>query len=76
MKTLKHFALSLALILIFAVSALAGDIYIPAPPPPPPDPSSMTTPGVIDTPAKASETPTDSAALAALNLLQTLLTVF
>ena len=78
MKRLKLLSIASALTFMLATSALAGDIWIPGPPPPPPDPSAsaasvdVATPGDIHLPGAPSNSVTDTA----LNLLQTLLTVF
>ena len=78
MKKLQQFGITVVLSLIVATSAYAGDIYIGKTPPPPPDPSAaaaagdIATPGDIHLPGAPSNSVTDTA----LNLLQTLLTVF
>ena len=76
MKKLERLSMAVALTIMLAGSALAGDIDIPAPPPPPS--ASATTPGDIETP-RETQNPnvlSDSATEAALNLLQSMLSVF
>ena len=75
MKKLERLSMAVALTIMLAGSAFAGDIYIPAPPP---DSSSATMPGDIETP-RETQNPnvlSDSATEAALNLLQSMLSVF
>jgi hypothetical protein len=72
MKRTKYLMSASVLIFVLSVSALAGIIECPAPPPPPPAPASATAPGDIHIPGS----PSDSATVAALNLLQNLLSVF
>ena len=69
MKTLRKLAATLILMLLFNAAALGGIIDTPAPPP---APASTTIPGDIHIPGA----PSDSATVAALNLLQNLLSVF
>ena len=78
MTTLRYLTSSLALILILAVSAIAGDIYIPAPPPPPSSSCSAVAAKDTATPGDiyVGKANSDSVADAALNLLQAFLTVF
>ena len=76
MEKLKHLTSALVLTLLLAVSSFGGIIECPAPPPPPAAPS---TPGDIWIPGDGHTpgSPSDSATIiAALNLLQSLLSVF
>ena len=83
MKTLKHLGMASMLTLVFTLPALAGEIHVPGPPPPEPPPgSSSAAPGQTETPGDAA-TPgiTQTPGLAsveevALNLLQSMLSVF
>jgi hypothetical protein len=81
MKRLQQLNIAVVLSLLFSVATFAGEIGMPkAPPPPPPGSSSTTTPGDIwiDTSA-ATQGPalaSDSAEGIALNLLQSILSVF
>ena len=78
MKTLKHLGMASMLTLVFTLPALAGEIHVPGPPPPEPPPGSSSpttpddpaTPGITQTPGLASVEEV------ALNLLQSMLSVF
>ena len=79
MKRLQQFSFAVVLTLLFSVSTFAGEIGMPKAPPPP-DSSAATTPGEIPIPA-AGQIPIgsispDSVAAVALNMLQTVLSVF
>ncbi len=81
MKKLQHLCMAAVFTLMLTTATLAGDIatggFTP-PPPPPPDGFSATTsgdtqtPGVVQNPEAISDPVTDIA----LNLLQTMLSVF
>jgi hypothetical protein len=79
MEKLTKLTIVVVLTLMLATSALAGDIGIPVVPPPPPAASSvLTTPGEMQIPGNTG-TPTassDSMTELALNLLQTVLSIF
>ncbi|HXD30138.1 MAG TPA: hypothetical protein VN643_03420 [Pyrinomonadaceae bacterium] len=78
MKKTLRFCLVSAFILVLTTATFAGEIQTGKAPPPPPDQQSATTPGEIDTgreipnPQEASDSVTDIA----LELLQTMLSVF
>jgi hypothetical protein len=76
MKKVKHLTSALVLILVLTVSSFGGIIECPAPPPPPP--AAPSTPGDIGMPGDGHNpgSPSDSATVAALNFLQSLLSVF
>jgi hypothetical protein len=78
MKKVKHLTSALVLILVLTLPSFGGIIDCPAPPPPPPAASLATEPGIRDTPGDIHlpGSPSDSATVAALNLLQRLLSVF
>ena len=78
MKTVKRLGVTSVLSIVLATATFAGEISTPKPVPPPPDASSAMTPGEISTghgiqnPQATSESVTDIA----LELLQTMLSVF
>jgi hypothetical protein len=73
MKTVRRFGVTSVFSLVLATATFAGEISTPkAPPPPPPAASSALTPGDIQNPQGASDSVTDIA----LQLLQTMLSVF
>jgi ABC-type sugar transport system substrate-binding protein len=80
MKKLRQLCLAGVFTLALTTATFAGDIAtggFTSPPPPPPDELSAITPG--DIPAGGIQNPqamNDSAAEFALNLLQTMLSVF
>jgi hypothetical protein len=74
MRTLKRVSLAVVLALMLGTSAMAGIIECPPAPEPPP-PSDQTT-GITDTPPSATQEPTDPVVMGALEVLQSLLTVF
>lgn len=79
MKRLQQLSIAIVLSLLFSVSTFAGDIGMPkAPPPPPSDTPSATTPVTIGRPGDilTGYASSDSVALTALGLLQTVLSVF
>lgn len=76
MKRLKQLSMAVVLTLMFALSAFAGDIQIPAPAPPPPGASSEMAPGEIHIGVNSPAAPGDSVTEVALNILQSLLSVF
>lgn len=77
MRKLRQFGIAAALILGLTGSAIAGDIWIPGAPPPPQSSSTTTTPGDIDMPGdKGAPTTSDSSFDVALNLLQSVLSIF
>lgn len=78
MKTFRRICAVNAFTLLLATTTFAGDIQTGAPSSPPPDGSSVMTPGDIAT-GEALQTPqatSDPVVDTALNLLQTLLSVF
>ncbi|MFN2493536.1 MAG: hypothetical protein ABR501_11720 [Pyrinomonadaceae bacterium] len=79
MKKLQQLCMAGVLTLMLTTATFAGDISTGgiAQPPPPPDQSSETTPGDISTPGiQTPQATSDSVADIALNLLQTMLSVF
>jgi len=79
MKTLRQLCVATVFTLLLMTSTFAGDIHTGIAQPPPPDESSAITPGDIDTPGRAIQNPqatSDSVVDIALNLLQTMLSVF
>ena len=78
MKKLKQLNLAVVVSLVLSVSALAGEIEIgKSSTPPPPAPSSATTPGEIWIPGEIQiGAPSDPITEVALNLLQTVLSIF
>jgi hypothetical protein len=78
MKKLQQLCLAGVLTFVLTTSTFAGDIHTGGmPQPPPPNQSSATTPGDIETPGiQNPQTTSDSVADFALNLLQTMLSVF
>ena len=73
MKSLRQLSAAVVLTFTLALPALAGEIQIPprTDPPPPPPSSSVTTDGDMQFPVAT----TDSVIIA-LNLLQSMLTLF
>lgn len=88
MKTLRQLCVALVLTLALTIPALAGEIQLPPAPPPPPqvatygEISTPGAPGTIDTPPGEIGTPpggasaVDPATVIALNLLQSVLSLF
>lgn len=75
MRKLRQLSMAVVLTLMLANAAFAGTIGTG--PEPPPEPPSATAPGIIDTPpSDAQPAPTDPVVDIALNLLQSLLSVF
>jgi hypothetical protein len=76
MKKLRQLCMAGVFTLALTTATFAGDIHTPgSPQPPPPDESSAIAPGDIATPGNPQST-SDSVADIALNLLQTMLSVF
>ena len=80
MKKLQQLCMAGVFTLVLTTATFAGDIAtgISQPPPPPPNESSAITPGGIET-GQGIQNPqaiSDSVADIALNLLQTMLSVF
>ena len=76
MKTLKHLGMASMLTLVFTLPVFAGEIDVPGPPPAPPPPSQMETPGDAATPGITQTPGLASVEEVALNLLQSMLSVF
>ena len=79
MKRLKQVCMAVVLTLLLSVLAIAGDIQIGAPSPPPNSAtSSATNPGDIQIPGEIEipGAPSDPITEVALNLLQTVLSIF
>ncbi len=76
MKRLEQLIMAVVLTLMFSLSGFAGDIQIPAPASLPPGASSEMAPGEIHIGGNNLNVPSDSATEVALNLLQSLLSVF
>ena len=75
MKTLRHLCAAVVLTLALVVSAAAGVISTGITPPPPPEPT-LQTDGTIHTGVAESEPEADAVAEIALNLLQSVLSLF
>jgi hypothetical protein len=78
MKKLRQFCIVSVFTLVLTTATFAGEIATGgAPQPPPPNQSSATTPGEISTPGiQSPQAMSDSVTDIALNLLQTMLSVF
>lgn len=80
MKKLKQLSMAVVVTLMLGVPAFAGEIEIgkTSSPPPPADSSSTTTPGEIQIPGNtgAPTASSDSMTELAMNLLQTVLSIF
>jgi hypothetical protein len=80
MKKLQHLCMSGVFTLVLSTAAFGGHIETPGvtpPPPPPPDELSAITPAHVETEGiPSSQAAGDSVTDIALNLLQTMLTVF
>ena len=83
MKTLRQLSVALVFALALTVPALAGDIETGKPQPPPSTPTAATSEGQIETTVAGQEetgssetTVADSATKIALNLLQSVLSLF
>ena len=77
MKTLKHLGMASMLTLVFTLPAFAGEIDVPGPAPaPPPHSASPTTPDDPATPGITQTPGLASVEEVALNLLQSMLSVF
>jgi hypothetical protein len=78
MKRLQQLSTAVVLSFLFSVSTLAGDIGMPKASPPPPDPSSATTPATkgASVDIGIGYGSSNSVALTALGLLQTVLSIF
>ena len=79
MRRLRQLSMALLLALMVSAPALAGIIGGPPAPAPPPEPSSMTAPGIIDTPPSGAQSvalATDPVIDIALNLLRGALSLF
>jgi len=70
--------MAFVLTLVLGTSAFAGEIWIPAPPPPPAASSETTLPSTtnVQSDARGTNSIGDSVSEAALNLLQTVLSLF
>lgn len=71
----KAFSVTL-LVLALASPAFAGWIHADATPPPPPPPTTITTEGVTQTEAESTSETADIVTEQALNLLESLLSLF
>ena len=78
MKNMKRLCLVGVFTLVLTTTSFAGDIQTGKAPPPPPDQPSATTPGQMDAPPAIQnrQGASDSIEDIALNLLQTMLSVF
>ena len=78
MRTLRQLSIALLLALVVSASAFAGIIDGPPAPAPPPEPPSATATGIIGAPpsAEAVTPATDPVVDVALNLLQSVLSLF
>ncbi len=77
MRRFRQLSMAVVLALMLANGAFAGSIGTP--PEPPPDPPSATATGITDTPPSGAQpvaAPTDPVVDVALNLMQTVLSVF
>lgn len=75
MKRLQQLSIAIVLSFLFSASTLAGDIGMPKASPPPPDPSSAAVPATVASMGTGYGS-SDSVALTALGLMQTVLSVF
>ena len=83
MKPLRQLCVALTFTLALAITTFAGEIHTTVAPPPPPSSQATTTEGDIQTTVAGQEetgsseaTTTDSATELALNLLQSVLSLF
>jgi hypothetical protein len=78
MRKLQQLCTAVVLTLMLTTGAFAGIIETPKAPPPPPASSSATSPGEIPIPGDMpiNSASSDSVELIALNLLQSVLSVF
>ena len=78
MKKLQQLCMAGVFTLVLTTATFAGDISTPgSPQPPPPSASSTLAPGDIETPGiQNPQATSDSVADFALNLLQTMLSLF
>jgi hypothetical protein len=78
MRRLRQLSMAVVLTLMLGTYALAGIIECPPAPAPPPEPSSVTATGIIETPPSAQPVApaTDPVVDVALNLMQTVLSLF
>ena len=76
MRKLKQVSLAVAIMLALSTGAMAGIIECPPAAPPPPEPPSITATGITDTPPAAQSEPTDPVIEFALNVLQSVLSLF
>lgn len=78
MKKLRQLCIASVFTLALTTATFAGEIQTPgSPQPPPPTQSSATTPGEISTPGiQSPQALSNSVADIALNLLQTMLSMF
>ena len=79
MRRLRQLSMAVVLTLMLGTYALAGIIECPPAPAPPPEPPSATAPGITDTPPSGEQpvaAPTDPVVDVALNLLQSVLSLF
>jgi hypothetical protein len=76
MKNLHQTGMAVVLTLTLATGAFAGIIDTPAAPPPPTSTTALDPPFGIATGASDHQTSENSFGMVALNLLQTMLTVF
>lgn len=78
MRRLQQLSMAVVLTLMLGTYALAGIIECPPAPAPPPEPSSVTATGIIETPPSAQPVaaPTDPVVDVALNLMQSVLSLF
>ena len=77
MRRLRQLSMAVVLTLMLGTYALAG--IIGSMPEPPPEPPSATAPGIIDTPPSGAQpvaAATDPVVDVALNLLQSVLSLF
>ena len=78
MRRLRQLSMAVLLTLMVSASAFAGIIDGPPAPAPPPEPPLATATGIIETPpsAEAVTPATDPVVDVALNLLQSVLSLF
>jgi hypothetical protein len=78
MRKLRLLSMAILLTLMLSTSGLAGIIETPPAPAPPPEPQQASSTGITDTPPSAAPvTPaTDPVVDVALNLLQSVLSLF
>jgi hypothetical protein len=76
MKKLQQISMAVVLTLMLATGAFAGIIHTPGPPPPPDSATALHSSSATESGTSDQQTSENSLGSVALNLLQTLLSVF